>query len=158
MSNQLTKELQEAIAKNMPHMVGEELNKVLAQGAYDAELVVKLKSELTDTKTQLSTSDKGNERLRDEVNELQIKLKEAGDVEKRERDLKVTLAEKDTESAKSLAKQAFDMVTLVFRNPTVMRSTMTTTPVSQHYSQPGGGGHSTVSNFSGNETIHEETK
>lgn len=150
----LSAELQESIKKNLPHMVGEELQKVLADG-------VQAKADLEDTTRRLGDEIRKTKQQENDYNRLEneckglrsLKLRKE-DLDEQERNQKVVLLEANVTNESRLSKQAFDMVSLVFRNSEVRRSLNTSVPVTQ--TQPGG--YSTTSTHYTHETTSEETK
>jgi hypothetical protein len=151
----ITETLKEAIEKNLPTMVGKELQQYIAE----AEAI---KEDLAKKEAVLLTKDERINKLVAE-NERLIKLELSAEdmanredvLQEKQRHLAVDIAHEKQKNAEKLAEQAFNMVSLVFRNPTVMRSQNTTypVPVSTGMNSP-----SYVQAYTQNETIHEETK
>jgi len=154
----LSKELNEAINKNLPHMVGEELKSVLAKAELDA-------NDLATTKATLEVRDKLIKEQKQDIGELSGKIsklealvarKEA--VEERERNLRVTLSEQSVLNEREKTKQMFDILGLVFRNQQLMRSTLSNTPVPYQTGSAGGCISTYVQNHAHTEAISEEVK
>lgn len=118
----MLEQIQEIVKKNLPAEVGDQLKRHLQEAeatsrrlqAVDAELQVKCKA---------------LEACQAHVVDLEAKLKTAGDLEKREKDvthreivLSVTLADQRAAAAEGRAQAVYDLASLAFRNPRIIRS------------------------------------
>lgn len=147
----LSNELQESIQKNLPTMVGEELKKVLQKAEDDAQTVAVLNLKLEEAVKNIRILEKDNKEQEDICDQLRHLNVRKEVLDNQERNLKLQIAEAKVVNSEAMAKQAFDMVSLVFRNTTVMRTQFTNTPVATSTL----GGSSFVKNYTPSETFTE---
>lgn len=131
----MNKEIEEIMAKNLPQHVGEVLNKRLVQADKDA-------ADLEASKKEVIKLEEANQILIEKVlNQDAIKkiqketeqLKE--DLEKRERNLRITMLTLELDEANKRADIAREFTFAVFKNPTfkTMEQHVGTTPVKNTY-------------------------
>ncbi len=136
----MTKEIKEVIAKNLPQQVGEELTKRL-QRCDELELSnKKLTDELWashDEVTKLKSRTQTMEQLR--AREDVVRTREQA-VEKAELRKEVEDLKKDKACADTLTLNMKEMVQVVFKNPTVRKSYYENNQYNQHDSQNGPNG------------------
>lgn len=110
----ISESLQKAIQENLPQLVGTELQQFIQDANRTSELYAKLKQE---NESLRDWRDKAAKQI-DGLEKLQLR-KEI--LDEKERDLKVAVAESKADNSQALAKQAFEMVSLVFHNPIVTK-------------------------------------
>lgn len=114
----ILKDLNASIEKNLPAQIGEVLRKRLQQAEIDAKKVTSLTE---DVKYYQETLDAVNKKL---VSQQELERKEENvaakllDLDTRERNIKIQILETQLTEANKRADISKELVTLVFKNPT----------------------------------------
>lgn len=106
--------IQEAISKELPNAVGEELKKFIQQAEYEKVRLANYEKEnveLVDRNRVLSTQVK-------QLEDLQLR---SDNLEKRERNLELTIAQIEKKEAVARSEDIFSLVGTIFKNSQVRR-------------------------------------
>ena len=135
----MTNEINEIIKKNLPQQVGEILQKELAR-------IPQLEKDLLDAKNAYNIAQSENREAQAELKQLkELKLemealrKERADIEERQRNLKVTLLEKDLAAAQSINTNSMEILKGLVRNTNFRKTVFGTEPIAIDGSQNCGG-------------------
>lgn len=111
----LSEDVKKAIEKDLPNLVGKELQKYITEAEDLKATYSNLLEENTRTRKLVDAQEQELAMLRG-LNLSRLELAE------KERDLKVVLAEAKAANSELLVRQAFDMVGMVFRNQTISKT------------------------------------
>ncbi len=125
----MLEQIQEVVRKNLPAEVGDQLKKHLAEAESTSRRLQAVEAELQEKRKALEQRDLA-------ITELQIKLKAAGDLDRREKEvgkrenrLDVDAAQARAAAAESKTQAIFDLSSLVFRSPRIMRQISENVPL-----------------------------
>lgn len=107
--------VQEAIAKNLPSAVAVELQSYIS-------LAEKNKEVLAQTKHRAETFEKENEKIKEENERLKKLELVKEELDRRERNMDLTLAKAETVEANKRSDKIFELVHALVRNPVHVRS------------------------------------
>jgi len=125
----MLEQIQEVVRKNLPSEVGDQLKKHLADAEAKSRRLEMLEADLQEHKKRL-----GDREVR--IVDLEAKLKLAGDLDKREKEvaqrenkLSVTLAEKRAEAAELALSKVETLAALAFRSPVFVQKEINSVPI-----------------------------
>lgn len=125
----MLEQIQELVRKSLPAEVGDQLRKYMIDAQTWESNVKRLTREAEDQEKRLAGASA-------KVAELEAKLKLAGELDARQKDishrenrLAVTLAQNCAQEAEKRAQGIFDLAAMAFRNPTFKRSEYNTVPI-----------------------------
>lgn len=138
----IRKDISDAIEKNMPSAVGEELQKLLEQAKKDALDVVTLKAMVAQWKLQAEGLMAENQSLREKLMEHAAIDKRTEVVAERERNLTVRELQQELAAEKRISAHGLDITSRLVRNTEYRSTSMGNMPVAIPASPPGTGGNS----------------
>lgn len=138
--------VKEAIQKDLPSLVGSELQQFIAEAEKTKILYESLNAEHQNKLKLLSV-------VEAELVQLRLLKFCKEELDEQERNMKVVLAEAKVEAANEKAKQAYDLVYAVFRNPITIETKNQSIPVAT-----GTAGNTYVAQFPQHETVSKEQR
>lgn len=134
----ITKEISDAIAKNLPQAVGNELQAVLAQAAKDAAAVVKLTGELAERSSALAKAQATITEKVEIINKhAALELRETA-VLTRERDIDIRELCQELAAEKRISAHGLEITSRLVRNLEYRSNVMSATNIPVVVPTPGG--------------------
>lgn len=135
----ITKDIQDAIAKNLPGAVGAELQAVLAQGKADAIALAKSTAEIVDLKARIKGLDGTVEALtRDLTKHGELAAREST-VAARENGISIRELQQELAAEKRISQFATDTVSRLVRNVEYRNTSVGSMPVAVPATPPNSG-------------------
>lgn len=125
----LSEDIKNAIEKSLPTMVGKELQGLLARGEKAEADLVEVRNKMKALKDDIQAQAKENSRLQAlELDEGKLNARKLT-LDEQERGMKLQLVQMESNAATKRADDLFNLVSMVFRNPTIRRTESNNVPV-----------------------------